>query len=300
MNVANFKAQVMHNVRSILTKISPTLNTKFLFWWYFKEKIDLSNPKTFNEKVSWLKLNSYKDDPVVKRCADKYQVREYIIEKGLEELLIPLIGVYDCPEEIDWEALPNEFALKLNVGCGCNLICSNKSSLNMHDVMKMLKKWKKEKYYLQSAEWQYKDVQTKFIIEKCLPIRNNQLPEDYKFYCINGRCEAIMLCRDREIGNGANFYYLDREWNAFFDYEEKIEKPNELEKALEYAEFLAKDFPVVRVDLFIEEGGIYFGELTFTPSAGIDSDLRFVPKGMKIMLDDYLGQLIPSEITQRK
>lgn len=83
------------------------------------------------------------------------------------------------------------------------------------------------------------------------------------------------------------------------DYEEKIEKPNELEKALEYAEFLAKDFPVVRVDFFIEEGGIYFGELTFTPSAGIDSDLRFVPKGMKIMLDDYLGQLIPSEITQR-
>ena len=298
MSKFNYKAKIMYNIRSFLTIISPVLNTKFLFWWYLKENIDLSNPKTFNEKVSWLKLNSYKNNPMVKRCADKYQVREYILEKDLKELLIPLIGVYDKFEDIEWDALPNEFALKLNVGCGCNLICTNKLELNIQDVMKTLKKWKKEKYYLQSAEWQYKDVQPKFIIEKCLPICNNKLPADYKFYCINGKCEAIMLCLDRKIGKGANFYFLDREWNTFFDYKEQIKKPKELEKALKYAEILAKDFPVVRVDLFIEEGNIYFGELTFTPSAGIDTDLKFIPKGMNITFDEYLGSLIPKELIQ--
>ena len=298
MSKTNYKAQIMHNLRNLLTRISPELNTKFLFWWYLKERINLSNPKTFNEKVSWLKLNSYKNNPEVKRCADKYLVREYIVEKGLGELLIPLIDVYNHPEEIDWDLLPNEFALKLNVGCGCNLICTNKANLNIQETIKEIRKWEKEKYYLQSAEWQYKDVEPKFIIEKCLPIQNNQLPADYKFYCINGKCEAIMLCLDREIGNGAKFYYFDRDWNAFYDYKDNVGKPSELEKALEYAETLAKDFPVVRVDLFIEEGKIYFGELTFTPSAGVDTDLKLFPKGMDITLDDYLGSLIPNEVTQ--
>lgn len=292
MKIRELKTKAVWAVRDILTYVSPSLNTRFLFWWYMKENPNLSNPKTLNEKVSWLKLHSYKHNPDVKRCADKFRVREYIEEKGLGQLLIPLIAVYDTPNDILWEELPQQFALKLNVGCGCNLICTDKALLDMSSVKKMLNRWDRGKYYLHSAEWQYKDVEKKYIVEKCLPIKNGKLPTDYKFYCFHGRCEAIMVCTDRVIGNGAKFFYLDRDWVPFTNYSYCVEKPKEFDRALGYAEKLAGSFPIVRVDLFIEDDEIYFGELTFTPAAGIDTDLKFIPSGKTENLDSYLGSLI--------
>ncbi|MDD7718121.1 MAG: ATP-grasp fold amidoligase family protein [Eubacteriaceae bacterium] len=290
-------SKVKKSIRNTVSELSPTLSTKLLYKRYFHKRIDLRNPKTFNEKVCWLKLNTYFDNETVKICADKYRVRKYIKDKGLGELLIPLIGVVNNSEELLWDGLPNQFALKLNVGCGCNIICTDKSKLNCDDVKKQMDEWQNGKYYLRSAEYQYKDIPKRFIIEECLPVKNGNLPPDYKFYCANGKCEVIMLCTGREIGNGANFYFFDREWNLFknssIDYNfDSMEKPSLLNEAIRYAEKLAEGFPVVRVDLFLENDRIYFGELTFTPGAGLDTDFSYVPQGMNITLDEYLGKKV--------
>lgn len=292
-----FSSQIKTTIRNAITIVSPKLSSKLLYRRYFHRKLNLKNPKSFNEKVCWLKLNSYSNNDTVKICADKYRVRQYIEEKGMGNLLIPLIGVVDNSKELIWDELPDQFALKLNVGCGCNIICTDKSKLRYEDVRAQMDEWQQEKYYLRSGEYQYKDIPQKFIIEKCLPIHNGKLPPDYKFYCSNGKCEVIMLCTDREIGKGANFYYFDPKWNLFknpnIDYENvNIEKPKMLSEAIKYAEQLSKGFPVVRVDLFLENNNIYFGELTFTPAAGMDTDFNFIPEGMNITLDEYLGQRV--------
>lgn len=297
MNNRSIASNIKLKIRGFLTIISPRLNTKVTYYRCLHKKINLKNPKTFNEKVSWLKLNEYKNNELVKKCADKYRVREYIEKKGCAELLIPLLGVYDNEKDVEWERLPNQFALKLNCGCGCNLICTNKSKLDFDEIKKTMKAWRKEEYYLHSAEYQYKNVKKKFIIEKCLPIHDGKLPVDYKFYCIDGKCVLIMLCTDREIGNGANFFYFDREWNLLTEEEGKenqilIKKPERLDEAIKYAEKLAEDFKVVRVDLFLEENKIYFGELTFTPAAGMDDDLELKPISLGMSLDEWLGKMV--------
>ena len=121
------------------TKISPKLNTQLHFLWLNRRLANLKNPVTFAEKISWLKLHDYAVNPLVKQCADKLQVREYVKEKGLEHLLNPLLAVYQHPEQIEWERLPDKFVLKWNYGCGYNLLCPEKNSLN-------IKKYYKEKH----------------------------------------------------------------------------------------------------------------------------------------------------------
>ncbi|MDO5546652.1 MAG: ATP-grasp fold amidoligase family protein [Eubacteriales bacterium] len=154
--------------RCCLTMISPKLNTKVVFYSKFHRRLDLNHPKTLNEKVLWLKFNTYWDNPVVKQCADKYRVREYLREKGFSELLTPLIGAYDNIEQIPWNALPERFVLKLNIGCGCNLVVADKSKFDIADAKKTMKKWMKSRFWLMFAEMQYKDVEPHILIEEFL------------------------------------------------------------------------------------------------------------------------------------
>ena len=149
-----------------LTVISPKLNTKARYKYLFKEKLDLDNPVTHNQKILWLKLNKYMNDPLVIQCADKVAVREYVKECGCEEILVDVIAIYNSAEEIDWEALPNQFAMKWNFGAGKNIICTDKSAMNKQEVIKKMKKWGKEKAWLSHSEMQYKYIPRKIICEK--------------------------------------------------------------------------------------------------------------------------------------
>ena len=266
-------------VRSGLTLISPKLNTAVTYRVKFKKKLDLEHPVTLNEKILWLKFNTYWNNPIIKQCADKYRVREYLESKGYGVLLNGLIGVYENVDDIDWDSLPNQFALKLNVGCGCNIIVSDKSNLDIESAMHSMRKWLKSNYWLGWSEMQYKGVKPVILIEKYLGSKDGRLPEDYKFYCMNGQAKYVMVCADRDIGeHAAKFFYYDRQWNLmpytsdyFADPDLVIPKPDRIDDAFETAEMLSKDFPFVRVDLYIVDGKIYFGELTFTPSAGLDN-----------------------------
>lgn len=146
---------------------------------------------------------------------------------------------------------------------------------------------------------QYKDVKPCIIVEKYLGTESGELPVDYKFYCMNGKASSVMVCVDRKDGQHPKFFFLDREWNKLPYTKERflypdlvIEKPKMIDQAFDLAEKLSKNFPFVRVDLYIIGEKIYFGELTFTPAAGLDSDFKFVPPGGKEDADTTLGKLL--------
>ena len=268
----------------IVTLISPTLNTKILYRRRLKERINLKNPKKFNEKIQWLKLNVYPKNEIYARCADKYLVREYIKECGCEEILNKLYGVYDSTKQIEWNKLPNQFVLKWNFGCGLNIICSDKTKLDEKDVKQKLKRWKHSKFYLKTSEMHYSKIKRKIVCEEYLSNDNGTGLDDYKIYCFNGRADSIMVCVGRSEGK-PKFYYFDREWNWLKDYsydginsksEINIEKPKCFDDMIKYAEILSKPFPFVRVDLYVANNKVYFGELTFTPAAGLDAEKTLI------------------------
>ena len=271
---------------SLATMISPELNTAMHYKATFKKKWDPNNLRTLNDKILWLKLNTYYKNELVKKCADKYQVREYIKDRNCREILNDLIAVYENVDDIQWKKLPKEFVIKLNTGCGYNIVVPNKEKLDIKEASQKLNKWIKEKYYLLYSEMQYKNVKPYILVEKYLKPKKGILPEDYKFYCINGRAEFIMVCIGRENGGHPKFYFYDRDWK-FYPFEEKedpnMEKPELLDKALEYADKLSKPFPIVRTDLYLFDDKIIFGELTFTSAGGFDAGIS--EEGMKIMGD---------------
>ena len=263
-------------IGKIICQISPVLASKFWFFIYFRRKLDLKRPKTLDEKLMWLKLNKYWHNPLVTQGADKYYVRDYIKDVGCEELLNEIYGVWETAEDIEWEKLPNSFVLKCNHGCGYNVICSDKSRLDIDATKKLLDKWLKEEFWKKRAEVQYQDIQPKIICEAFL--KDEDGLADYKIYCFNGKAEYILFCKEREKGK-TKFYFFDTEWNLCpINKDSKqvtkdfwIERPMKLKEMINYAEHLSEPFPFVRVDFYYIENKIIFGEMTFVPSAALDT-----------------------------
>lgn len=262
----------------LLSDISLKLNSQIIHLIKLKRFINLKQPKTFNEKLMWLKLNKYKNNQLISNCADKYKVRDYITECGCKEILNDLIGVWDNPEDIDFDKLPNSFVLKCNHGAGYNIICKDKTTENKDNIVRQLKKWMKEDYWKIYSEVQYKNIEKKIICERYLESKNNNWIEDYKIYCFKGNPKFIMVCTERNTGN-TKYYFLNNEWKIMkinqLGLKTKedfyIEKPNCIDEMFKYAEKLSSPFDFVRVDFYDYNGKVIFGELTFTPSACADN-----------------------------
>lgn len=263
--------------KCILTIISPELNTRVLYRIKFGEPINLKEPKKLREKILKLKLESYETNELIKKCADKYAVREYIKEKGLEEILIPTIGFYNSVDEVLWEHLPSRFVMKWNFGCGYNFICDNKDNYDSREIFNMFNKWRKKKYYLAYSEMQYKGVVPKLIVEEFLSADTGGVPADYKIYCFNGKPMAILYIIGRDTEE-KKVGFFDTQWNylgttgkkTYTELNSLPNPPKNLEKMIEIAKTLAEDFDFVRVDLYEHNKKVYFGELTFTPAGGFD------------------------------
>ena len=268
------KMDMLRLFRSSLTVISPTLNTKVNYLIHHHKRCNLKNPQTIEEKVLWLKLNKYMDDPTVIQCADKYRVREYIKDHGCADILNELLAVYDSPDEIDWDALPNQFVMKWTFGSTYNFVCKDKSAANREAVITQFKKWGKEKYWLPYSEMQYKYAPKKIIVEKYLEDEEypNALP-DYKAYCFHGEPLAFLVMHDRDKVLKREFF--DKDWNRLPDHPGfpapavETPKPMCLDKLIEVSRALSKDFPFVRCDFYVVNGKVFFGEMTFTPAGGI-------------------------------
>lgn len=250
--------------------------------WYLRMKykqymgcsLNLSNPKTFNEKLQWLKLHDRK--PEYTMMVDKYAVRKYIADTIGEEYLIPLLGVWDNPDDIDFDALPNQFVLKCNHNSGLGMcICKDKSKLNIEKVKAGLRKGLGQDYYLTCREWPYKDVPRKIVCEKYMTdSRTNDL-YDYKFFCFGGEVKCFKVDYDRFIEHHANYFDKNGNILPFGEadlppiYDKNIKMTKNLKKMCELAEKLTAGKPFLRADFYDVEGKIYFGELTFYPASGM-------------------------------
>lgn len=253
---------------------------KRLYKLNFGRDLDLENPCTFNEKLQWLKLHNRK--PEYTMMVDKYKVREYIKEQLGEEYLIPLLGVWDDPDEIDFDALPNQFVLKCNHNSGLGMcICKDKSRLNIAKVKARLRKGMAQDYYMTGREWPYKDVPRKIICEKFMVDHSDwegsdQGLTDYKFYCFDGEAKVVMIASDRYSKKQTRFDYFDRDYHQLSmtwgnpNSEIPPAKPACYEEMLTIADRLSAGIPHVRVDLYNANGQIYFGELTFFDGSGLD------------------------------
>ena len=240
----------------------------------FGKTINWDNPQTFNEKLQWLKL--YYHNPLMTQCADKVAVREYIAQRIGEEYLVPSLGVYSSPDEIDFDALPDRFVLKVNWGSGKNIICKDKSTLDISEAKKQLQQWMEPKsnLYFSHLEWCYKNIVPKILCEQYIENdSSNHDIYDYKFFCLNGKVAYIMFLAERQIGLKMAFY--DTQWNkqdfvySFPMYQKNVSKPENLQQMIHAAETLAKEFPVARVDFFrMNDGKFYAGEITFYSAAG--------------------------------
>ena len=257
----------------------------------FGYELNLDNPQTFNEKLQWLKL--YDRKPIYTTMVDKYEAKKYVASIIGEQYIIPTLGVWDSPDEIDFDKLPNQFVLKCNHNSGLGMcICKDKSKLDIEKVKRELAKGLKQDYYLTNREWPYKDVPRKIIAEKYMEDTQQQELRDYKFFCFNGRVDNVMVCVDRLKGE-PKFYFFNEKWEllrlnkrgkaAPADF--TLEKPPHINKMFDLASVLSKKISFARVDFYNCNQQIYFGEMTFFPQSGLDVNLLRET-------DIYLGNLL--------
>lgn len=236
-------------------------------------KLDLENPKTFNEKLQWLKLHDR--NPEYTKMVDKYEVKEYVANIIGKEYIIPTLGVWDKFDDIDFDALPNEFVLKPTHTSGNVFICKDKSKIDYKKLKKQVNKWLKRDYYRIHREWPYKNVKPRIIAEKYMENKDHTNIKDYKFYCFNGQADYVMICTGRETGH-PKFYFYNKEWNFMrnmsndgIKLEGKLEeKPIGIEKMFEIAEKLSQGIKFVRMDLYNVNEKIYFRRIYVFPSSG--------------------------------
>ena len=260
------------------------------------EKINLDNPRTFDEKLQWLKLYNRKD--LYTTMVDKYEAKDYVSSIIGKEYVIPTLGVYENFDQIDFGELPNRFVIKCTHDSGGLFIVKDKKSLNIDEVRRKIEKCLKRNYYYCGREWPYKNVKPRIIIEKYMVDESGYELKDYKFFCFGGKVHYIQVDFDRFKGHKKNIY--DRNWkfqNVQINYPNSpdcnIKKPVQLKKMIEFAEKLSKDQPFLRVDFYDIKGKIYFGELTFFPGSGF---MTFDPKEW----NRKLGDLIELELSLKK
>jgi len=254
-------------------------------------KVNLKDPKEYSEKVHWLKI--YSDTSQWTRLADKYKVREYVTQCGLEHILVRSYGVWERAEDIDFSKLPAKFVLKTNQGYGRNLLVMDKSQLDIDHTRRLLNKWVKERVGLLSFEPHYWNIERRIIAEEFLEDNcNGGISSslcDYKFFCFHGEPELIVLMYDRqnktvgpEVEKNApklKDIAFDLDWNPRHDIFRNMDqredialipKPRNLDDMIKVSRILSKPFPQVRVDLYEVNQKIYFGELTFTTGGGVE------------------------------
>lgn len=265
--------------RMKLIKLDDVFYLKIIYYQTFNKKLDLKNPKTFNEKLQWLKL--YNRNPEYTKMVDKYEVKKYVAEKIGEEYIIPLIGIYNSFDEINFNELPDQFVIKCTHDSGGIVICKDKSNFSIEEARKKINKCMKNNYYRSWREWPYKNVKPRIIIESFMDDGVNSQLVDYKLQCFWGKVDNILVCVDRDKETGVKYHYFDTNWKylkycPYPGINEKninISKPKQLDKMIKIAERLSAGIPEVRIDLYIIHGKIYFGEYTFFTNGGFDTTI---------------------------
>lgn len=236
-------------------------------------RIDLKNPKTFNEKIQWLKL--YDRNPMYSTMVDKYEAKKYVAERIGDEYIIPTYGIWDRFDEISFANLPKQYVLKCTHDSGGLAIVRNADNVNFQAVKKKINKSLRTNFYMQNREWPYKNVTPRIIAEKYMENDDGQPLRDYKFYCFDGEPKFLYISEGMENHATAKISFLSCDWkfasyerSDYQSFKELPPKPTQFEKMKAIASKLSLGIPFLRVDLYEINGHIYFSELTFSPCGG--------------------------------
>ena len=269
--------------------LPPKLYVKIHYEYFSGKTLDLDNPTDFNAKIEWYKV--FFRPKLLNVLVDKYAVRAYVEDKIGAQYLNELYAVYDRPEDIDFDSLPNKFIIKANHTNGHNIIVHDKEKLDKDKVVKRFKKWlNKNQYYRRGQEWAYKDVAPKIVIERFLKEDDKNTLVDYKFYCFDGVPKFIDVHLDREEDHKQGCF--DLEFNllpfgkskSYKSISNGLEKPENLKEMVLLSKKLSEDLPFVRVDFYSVNGKSVFGEMTFYPS---DARKQFYPEQYNKIIGDY-------------
>lgn len=272
--MSEFRDNFRYMRRKVERSIAPVKTLEYDFNKVLKNdlgRLDFNNPIYYPEKINWIKR--YLEDELYQKCTDKYTVREYVTQKGLGFLLNELYAVYDSVEEIDFDQLPDAFVLRANHGCGWNILCPDKSKLDIIQTKKKMSKWMKKNYYYVQGERWYKNIKPRIVCERFLRDHTTNDLKDYKIFCFHGVPHVIQVDIGRYVNHMRNYY--DTNWNLRDVYCEHdidtqgVKRPKELDKMLEYARILSEGFIHVRVDFYVVNEVIIFGEMTFAPGSGV-------------------------------
>lgn len=265
---------------------------QMMYWLHLGRKLNLKNPKTFNEKLQWLKLYNHKPEYTI--MVDKVKAKEYVAKLIGEEHIIPTLGVWDDPDEIDFDALPDQFVLKCNHNSGTGMcICRDKSKLDIEKVKAELRKGLKENYFMRWREWPYKNVPRKILAEKFMVDESGTELKDYKIFCFNGEPRYCQVISDRNTDEKIDFY--DMHWKRLVglvglndkvhNSEYAIPCPESFENMKQMASLLAKSIPFSRIDFYEINHQAYFGEITFFPATGFGN---FNPREWNVKMGDMI------------
>lgn len=263
---------------------------KLMYRLRIGKKLNLSQPKTFNEKLQWLKLHDRK--PEYTNLVDKYEVKKIVADRIGEEYIIPTLGVWDKFDDIDFDKLPNQFVLKCTHDSGGLVICRDKSKFDIKSAKKKINRSLRSNYYYHGREWPYKNVEPRIIAEEYMQDGDNYSLIDYKFYCFNGKIEYLYVSEGLEDHSTAKISFLTSDWNFapfnrsdYKSFEELPLMPGNYKRMLSLAEQLSKGFRFIRIDLYEINKKVFFSEFTLTPCGGY---MPFVPEEWDLKLGEFL------------
>ena len=284
MNIFNYIKKVNETIKYYIE----ILYAKRRYKKTFKKTLLYKAPKTFNEKIQWLKV--FEKNKEIIDLTDKYKVRNYVKEKVGKKFLNELIKIYDFPSDIDFKVLPKKFALKLNHGSGWNIICDDKDKISISESIRKLHDWFHYNYYKCGYEWNYQGIVPKILLESFIESPDGKDLIDYKIFCFNGNPKYIQIDVDR-FSNHTRCFYNEKWSKQNFTvhyplYKGKVSKPINFDKMLYIANKLSNGLKFVRVDLYNVNGRIIFGEMTFYPGNGFE---KFYPNKYDNILGNYLS-----------
>ena len=291
-----FKRALVSPFRGLVKAFSKKAYISYQYKYITHHKLHWKNPVRYTEKLQYLRYYVYPKNPLVSKCAGRVGVREYLKERGFDDLLINIYGVFDRFEDIDFDKLPNQFAMKCSHGCAMNFICYDKSKIDYQELKKKFNKWLKTNYGKKIVELHYAPIKPQIIIEE-LMLENGKLPTEYKIHVFNGKAKNLYVVTSRGVDIRYNNYYIDwtpfdgSQFNGWIKTDYPLEQPKNWDKMVKIAEALGRDFPFVRVDLYNINGKIYFSELTFTPAKGtliLDDDKCDFEMGEWLDIKKYL------------
>lgn len=272
-----------------LIKLSDKKYIELRYFSLFLKELNLDNPKSFNEKLQWLKL--YDRNSEYTKMVDKYEVKKYVSNIIGEEYIIPTLGIYNSFEEINFDKLPNQFVLKCTHDSGGIVICKDKNNLDVKQAKNKINKSLKKNYYYSGREWPYKNVKPRIIVEKYMEESDKKELKDYKLFCFNGIPQIVLVCSERYSSENMCETWFDMNWNLIDVVESghridtTISKPKKFKEMIALSKKLSKGIPFIRVDWYEIKGKLYFGELTFYPASGFE---KFEPEEWNYKMGEML------------